>query len=183
MFHKAAVRFFCFVLLVSLSSSVYGDDNRTAAEKLSLLSSRPVMEVLQAQHLSGEERTTAYIYDDRVEYYDNQLLAQVERTGKLPATNEKGVLFTEAFFTQFRAHNDLYVVQRGWDKNGNCHVRTAKVTVRTNAPLHGVATKSFELEEEGNSCSGDPCSKCKPYDPTFGCRCELGERCNHTVSN
>ena len=42
--------------------------------------------------------------------------------------------------------------------------------------------------KETNTCTGDPCKKCYPYDPKTGCDCEITAdfkilgRCNHSVS-
>jgi hypothetical protein len=174
--------FLSLALLVALSSAAFAGSKPSLTERLDLLASRPIMDVLQAQSISGEERTTAYIYADRIEYYDNALLSEIEKLGKLPATASNGVLFTEIFLTQFRKHPGLYVVQRGWDKDGNCHVLTTPIKTRRPNATAGFKDDEPEIEA-GNSCSGDPCSKCKPYDPTFGCQCEIGTRCNHTISN
>jgi len=182
MLQKRAVHFFSCALFLGLSSFAYGGDQESVVEKVRLLASRPIMDVLQAQAISNEDRTTAYIYKDRVEYYDNALLGEIEKVGKLPATTDKGVLFTEIFLTQFRKHPGLYVVQRGWDKEGNCHVLTSEIHLKTNS-VNSLAKESKIEIEAGNSCSGDPCSKCKPYDRDLGCVCEIGTRCNHTVSS
>jgi hypothetical protein len=176
MSRRLALCLLSLTLLITLAGVAHAGERQAVIEKVRLLESRPIMDVLQAAHISAEERTTAYIYQDRIEYYDNQLLNQIQKIAKLPATAGNGVLFTEIFFTQFRKSPGLYVVQRGWDQDGNCHVLTSRLKL-------GSAFKDeFEIEF-GNSCSGDPCQKCKPYDPTHGCLCEIGTRCNHTISN
>jgi len=178
----------CLVVLVLIASNAaYGGNDRPALDKPMMLESRPVLEPLQAQNISAEERATAYFYKDRIEYYSNELVKTIEKSAKLPATTDDGVLFTEIFLTQFKKHPGVYAVQRGWDKNGNCHVRSVQLRTkgRDLASIDDLLNKSDELIEgdgETNTCSGDPCSKCKPYDRDLGCRCEIGERCNHSVS-
>jgi len=109
-------------------------------------------------------------------------LSDIAEVVDLPARVENGVLFTEVFLTQFRKHPGLYVVQRGWDEDGNCHTSTSRLRVQlsSSASENGGSSELLALGEE-NRCSGDPCQKCKPFDPDLGCLCEIGERCNHTV--
>lgn len=162
---------FLLVVGLTLTTTASAEQALQPAAKLKLFSSQPAIQSLQAHQLGAEKPTVAYIYDDRIEFYDDVLVGKIDRLNDLPATSGDGVLFTEVFLTQFLSNDDLYLVQRGWSKEGNCTTLTTKVGA------------SLELIAEGDSCGGDPCSYCLGFDPQFGCRCRegFGEKCNHTT--
>lgn len=164
---------FLLVVGLTLAATAAVAQPLQPAANLKLFSSQPAIQTLQALQLGGEEPTVAYIYDDRVEFYDEALVGEIDRLNNLPATSRNGVLFTEVFLTQFTSSDDLYLVQRGWSKDGNCTTHTIKLGV------------GLMFEPEGDTCSGDPCSYCKPFSPQFGCECNpgFGSLCNHTTGS
>jgi len=120
------------------------------------LESRPVMDVVQARQIKGDERTTAYFYEDRIEYYDEALLRDIAELVNLPDRAEDGVPFTDLFLTQFRKHPGLYVVQRGWDADGNCQTSTYRLRVQLSSPAESAGSFDVLGLGEENRCSGDP---------------------------
>ena len=159
---------YLFAICAIFNFSAYGTEVEPSGSKASPPQSQPATETLLAHRLDPAEQTTTYIYKNRIEYYDEDLVSQVKELNELPATSLDGVPFAEIFFTQFNDSDSIYLVQRGWTKDGNCRVSSSKLDAG-----------GFVLTED--ECHGDPCSFCWPFDPEIGCSCRagFGERCNH----
>lgn len=152
----------------------------------------------------GEKRTLAYLYEDRTEYYDSALVKDIKKAIHAPSVTENGVQLTQAYVVKFEDSAELYLVQRGWDEDGNCQVVSSPFRVKSGRSKWFANARSNDEVEPGettHTCSGDPCSNCSAYSPKNGCRClesgatlvwlpdSPGEttqveatRCNHSVS-
>jgi hypothetical protein len=180
-----SVYLFSSILLVTFSGVAGASDapktaadapKTTAAERVSQLEAQPVLEAPKV--VGAQEPIKAYFYDNRVEYYDSKLLKEIQKETKAAMVSKDGIAYTDIFLTRFRQSPGLYLVRRGWDATGNCHISTSLLEIDRISGSMGIDDATT------HSCSGAPCSYCNPFDPNgVGCSCRFsGGTCNDTAS-
>jgi hypothetical protein len=113
-----------------------------------------------------------------VSIFDDAAMQRVQATGALPDRAADGTPYVERFFN--RVGDQTYVVQRGWDANGNCRAWAISAEeIAVPAPVK-------------DTCTGNPCSSCsftyaKDGTTITGCKCNdnpphADHICNHSIS-
>ena len=108
---------------------------------------------------------------------DDKLMRQFEQSVDLPAFAADGVPYSERLFAQIGKRT--YLIQRGWDLQGNCRSWAAELTALTSA------SGQEDTAVTTHTCTGAPCSSCeflKKYSMITGCKCNSDGKCNHTIT-